>query len=624
MNLLAQCPAFVYLLMSLFASTQLSSATDCFSQSADIVFAVDSSFSIRSQDFRRQLTFLRALIDNFPVGPHSVQVGVVSFATEVHPDIKLNDFNTSREIKEAVKGIVQMDKGTETDKAIRFIHTHMFTPEYGSRPWAKKLIILVTDGLSQNSSQTLLEATIARSKHIEIFSVGVGDQVEDFEIYGVASEPKTQHVFRVDNYEALAGIEKSLSSVACELPQSDGPVGKPADIAIRKCLRNNVDVIFLMDTSNSIWKPDFQRQIKFIEKVTSRFFLGPTEMRVGVVTYSDTPMTLLALNELQTHQHIRRKLGKASYITGKTNTALALNHARRHFHTHTANSAHVARFIVALTDGESDSVKATIEEADRAKEEGIRIFTVGIGSKSKAEDLMAFASQPSDRFVLRVDDYKSLRDIDELLAIKTCDVASSLRPPTKCPSSPMDLVFVYDTNALTPQHHRYIIGVISDVTEANGLNSSDLRVGVLREASALGEPGLHDIELTNQWDRWNFKHRLEAYESRRASIFLLLQKARHKYFPPTFQYEVSSHKKVVVLFVDSVLDKELASNLEAMRLRKSGVTIIVVSVGKYYKKLQLHQLASHPISKYILNSPSARNGYHKAELVSKLIQILCE
>ena len=397
-----------------------------------------------------------------------------------------------------------------------------------------------------------------------------------------------------------------------------GPLG---DVAISKCLRSSVDVMFLMDSSSSVWVEDFKVMATLVDKVTSKFNLAPGAMRVGVVVYSDTPLSLVTMETGQTHKDIRDALKSAPHITGGTDTAMALTYARQHGFPYTATDrADVSRFIVLITDGQESNMPATVAAADQAHQEGIMVFAIGVGDNSRGEELQALASKPSDRFVLHVNNFTDLHNIDDLLAIKTCEIAAALRPPSKCPTTPMDLVFVYDTNSLTPAHHRYVISVISDVTEANGLVSSDLRVGVLREAAMTSEAGLHDIELTNQWDRWNFKQRLEAYDARRASISLLLRKARSKYF---LSRDASGKKRVIVLFVDSVLDKMVASKIQAGRLQRSGVTVVVVSLGKHYDQAQLKALASNPEGKHVLHSPSVRNNYHKTVLVARLLQLLC-
>lgn len=142
---------------------------------------------------------------------------------------------------------------------------------------------------------------------------------------------------------------------------------------------------------------------------------------MSVVAYSDVPITLVDLSDKQTHEYIHIALSKAPYITGGTNTALAINHARKHILANGNSRSYAAHVIIILSDGQSNDMKQTIDEARLAHEEGILIFAVGIGQKSEASELMALASDPDDQFVFHVNNYLALSEIKELLAIKTCD-----------------------------------------------------------------------------------------------------------------------------------------------------------------------------------------------------------
>lgn len=191
-----------------------------------------------------------------------------------------------------------------------------------------------------------------------------------------------------------------------------------------------------------------------------------------------------------------------------------------------------------------------------------------------------------------------------------------------CPSLPTDVVFIYDTTALSRQHHNYVINFISEITESTRLNSEELRVGVMRETSGDSTPILHDIELTNQWTQSNFKIRLDP-DARTASVDLLLRKARHKYFHPTIQFDHKTHKRTIVLFLDSLLKNPYGATIEALRLRRSHVNIVVIALGKQTSSLEVLSIASAPQDFYVIESPAV-DEYSTHEVVSKLLAVLCE
>lgn len=104
---------------------------------------------------------------------------------------------------------------------------------------------------------------------------------------------------------------------------------------------------------------------------------------------------------------------------GGTNTSGALEHLRtRVFPAARREVAHVA---IILTDGQSKNSTLTAEEAKKLREMGVYVFAVGIGAQTDVTELMDIASDPNENFVFHVDNFSSLRNIRELLAIKACD-----------------------------------------------------------------------------------------------------------------------------------------------------------------------------------------------------------
>ena len=71
----------------------------------------------------------------------------------------------------------------------------------GARPWARKIIFLVTDGRSNDKQATLNSAKKIKNNipGLEIFVVAVGSYVSGVdEMANVASYPPLDHVYRVE------------------------------------------------------------------------------------------------------------------------------------------------------------------------------------------------------------------------------------------------------------------------------------------------------------------------------------------------------------------------------------------------------------------------------------------
>uniref|UniRef100_A0A3Q2P4F4 Integrin alpha-M-like n=1 Tax=Fundulus heteroclitus TaxID=8078 RepID=A0A3Q2P4F4_FUNHE len=86
----------------------------------------------------------------------------------------------------------------------------VFLPEKGSRSSAKKLLIVITDGASQDSGDLPAAASLADSKQIVRFAIGVGDAFSTEELRTIASQPAENFMFKVGNFAALDKIRENL------------------------------------------------------------------------------------------------------------------------------------------------------------------------------------------------------------------------------------------------------------------------------------------------------------------------------------------------------------------------------------------------------------------------------
>ena len=72
----------------------------------DITFVVDSSGSIKRENWARVKNFMKNVIDDFDVGPYSTQFGAVVYGNDVvksSPTFQLNDFDNKRELLQAIE-----------------------------------------------------------------------------------------------------------------------------------------------------------------------------------------------------------------------------------------------------------------------------------------------------------------------------------------------------------------------------------------------------------------------------------------------------------------------------------------------------------------------------------------
>ena len=142
---------------------------------ADLVFVLDSSYSIWPPNFRKQLSFVQKLVQKFDIGPELTQtrVGLLTFGHQVWKKFDLKDKTNEQELLQAVKAIEHgRGRTTKTADAIDFAVDNMFTERAGSRQDVAHIAVVVTDGRSQETRKTSKAAKHV-SVFIEIFDVQV-------------------------------------------------------------------------------------------------------------------------------------------------------------------------------------------------------------------------------------------------------------------------------------------------------------------------------------------------------------------------------------------------------------------------------------------------------------------
>ena len=101
---------------------------------------------------------------------------------------------------------------TNTAAAIRTIRSQMFNQ--GDRSDSPNIAIILTDGKSDDPTDTQNEALEARKAGIHIVAIGVGESINLPELKGIATDPDDESVFVVKDFNALTGtVEKMLKNL---------------------------------------------------------------------------------------------------------------------------------------------------------------------------------------------------------------------------------------------------------------------------------------------------------------------------------------------------------------------------------------------------------------------------
>uniref|UniRef100_A0AAQ6IQ71 Matrilin-1 n=1 Tax=Anabas testudineus TaxID=64144 RepID=A0AAQ6IQ71_ANATE len=184
----------------------------CSVSAKDVVFLIDGSKSIRPENFELVKKWINQIIDKLDVSESKTHVGLVQYSSSVKEEFPLGRYNNKKDLKEAVKKMDYMEKGTMTGQALRFMADVSVTVSHGARPGVDKVGIAFTDGRSQDYIGDA--AKKLKDIGVEMYAVGVGSAVEE-ELRQIASEPTKDHYFYTADFKAMNQIVQKLQIDNC-------------------------------------------------------------------------------------------------------------------------------------------------------------------------------------------------------------------------------------------------------------------------------------------------------------------------------------------------------------------------------------------------------------------------
>ncbi|XP_055521517.1 LOW QUALITY PROTEIN: integrin alpha-X-like [Leucoraja erinacea] len=181
----------------------------CPKVSLDLAFLIDGSGSVRSRDFLEMKVFVKAMMTKF--ASMNTQIAVVQFSSNVQTEFDFHKYNSAWDKTGLVDAIRQTGGGTNTPNGMKYVADRIFNPASGARDNAKRILITITDGESQNRYfQPAVDA--AKRKRITRYAIGVGSAFSNTnakaELQTIASE--IGNVFQVGNFQALDQIQNQL------------------------------------------------------------------------------------------------------------------------------------------------------------------------------------------------------------------------------------------------------------------------------------------------------------------------------------------------------------------------------------------------------------------------------
>ncbi|XP_069033568.1 collagen alpha-1(XII) chain isoform X2 [Embiotoca jacksoni] len=179
---------------------------------ADVVFLVDGSWSVGRPNFKYVRSFISAAAGAFQISGDKTRVGVVQYSDDARTEFHLKDHLTRPALLRAVGSLPYKGGSSMTGAALDSVLRNTFTEAAGSRRGFPKVLVIVTDGKSEDPVESY--AKQLRSHGVEIFVLGV-QQADEEEMKLMASAPHRSHVYSVANFDMIKGVQKELITQVC-------------------------------------------------------------------------------------------------------------------------------------------------------------------------------------------------------------------------------------------------------------------------------------------------------------------------------------------------------------------------------------------------------------------------
>lgn len=199
------------------------------SKAVDLVFLLDSSESVKYENWNQIIKFVKDLCDRFSTS--LTRLAVIRYDSEAEIALPLTHFPDALSRDTAIENIYYKTGGTRTDialeKCIELLHSV-------ERRKASQVLILVTDGPSNKleiNRNNFVEgkdlvhapAQLLKEEGVALFAIGVepdsqttkerSEMKEELQV--IASDPVKSHMFIADGYRELERKVTAISKAAC-------------------------------------------------------------------------------------------------------------------------------------------------------------------------------------------------------------------------------------------------------------------------------------------------------------------------------------------------------------------------------------------------------------------------
>lgn len=170
---------------------QISKEEACgISEKLDIVYLLDMSRHVSEAQLAKVKDYVKGSLSSYKISAEDVRVSIVPFGGSVSTAINFAAGVSPKAANFYIDTSVLIGGDRNLNQALSYLNSDVFVTRSGSRPMAKKVVILITTGQASDDDKLVLPATatLLKSQGVRIIVVGIGMNTIDDTLTGVATD----------------------------------------------------------------------------------------------------------------------------------------------------------------------------------------------------------------------------------------------------------------------------------------------------------------------------------------------------------------------------------------------------------------------------------------------------